>query len=316
MEADSRYFKPRHPMGVVSRRTGLKPDVLRAWEKRYQAVRPSRRSANRRFYSDADIEKLLLLRRAIDGGRRIGQVVHLDNRELEELVAADQKAMVEVGTVKASFEKSDAESHFSACLVAVKQLNANELKNQLERAAVDLSQPHLIEGVLVPLMEKIGNLWSQGSLKVVHEHMASAVVRSFLGGMQACEEVLDSVPHLIAATPVRQFHELGALIVAATSESEGWGVTYLGAGLPAEEIAAAALQKRAGVVALSIVYPSDDPRLPEELRKLRRHLGHRVALLVGGRSALAYAAVVKEVRAKHLKTLSELRAELRSLRWT
>ena len=77
---------------MVCRRTGLKPDLLRAWEKRFGAVRPVRSSGNLRLYSDADIEKLQLLHGAIRGGRRIGQIAALTPEELEEMVAAAHTA--------------------------------------------------------------------------------------------------------------------------------------------------------------------------------------------------------------------------------
>ena len=80
-----------HPIRVVARRTGLTPDVLRAWEKRYKAVEPDR-SSGRRLYSDADVDRLLLLRRATLGGRSIGQVAGLSTAELEELTRADDEA--------------------------------------------------------------------------------------------------------------------------------------------------------------------------------------------------------------------------------
>lgn len=313
MKSDSRYYQARHPIGVVFRRTGLKPDVLRAWERRYGAVRPERSSGNRRVYSDADIEKLLFLRQAIEGGRRISQVAQLDHQELEELVVADQ-SLSDIRIPDNSVGEPDTEHHFAACLSAVQELNARDLEMQLEHAAVALSQPYLMEGVLLPMMEKIGELWSEGSLRVAHEHMACAVACSFLAGMSGAGEVLEAAPRLIVATPARQFHEMGALMVAATAASEGWGITYLGTNLPAEEIAAAARQKGARTVALSIVYPPGDSRLPEELRKLRRHLGDSIALLVGGRSAASYSGVTEEIGARPLQDIVELRAELRRLR--
>ena len=61
-----------HPIKVVSRRTGLTPHVIRAWEKRYHAVTPKRTRTNRRVYTDEDVERLLLLRRATLAGRSIG----------------------------------------------------------------------------------------------------------------------------------------------------------------------------------------------------------------------------------------------------
>ena len=77
---------------------------------------------------------------------------------------------------------------------------------------------------------------------------------------------------LVVATPAGQIHELGALLVGAAAANLGWHVTYLGASLPAAEIAGAARQNRARAVALSLVYPEDDPRLEGELTRLRESL--------------------------------------------
>src|SRR5919107_4915681 len=76
---------PRHPMRVVTRRTGLSADVLRVWEKRYGVVTPSRSDTGRRLYSDTDIERLRLLHRATLAGRSIGQVAGLSTPALLEL---------------------------------------------------------------------------------------------------------------------------------------------------------------------------------------------------------------------------------------
>jgi DNA-binding transcriptional MerR regulator len=70
---ESTSGQKRHPIQVVARRTGLSPDVLRVWEKRYQAVEPGRTKTGRRLYSDDDIERLRLLREATSRGRRIGE---------------------------------------------------------------------------------------------------------------------------------------------------------------------------------------------------------------------------------------------------
>ena len=78
-----------HPIGVVSRRTGLKPDLIRAWERRYGAVSPERSQTRRRFYTDDDIERLQLLRKAVNGGRSIGQIAELTELELRELIEGD-----------------------------------------------------------------------------------------------------------------------------------------------------------------------------------------------------------------------------------
>jgi len=118
----------------------------------------------------------------------------------------------------------------------------------------------------------------------------------------------------VVTTPSRQHHELGALIAAETATGEGWQVTYLGPELPPEEIAAAALQKGARAVALSLTYPPDDPQLVDDLRKLRRLLGSRTALIVGGQASRTYGSILSEVGAVHIASLGELRQHLQTLR--
>ena len=82
--------KPRHLIQVVGRRTGISSDVIRAWERRYGAVISQRTDTNRRLYTDDDIEKLTLLKRAINAGRRIGDIANLSYDDLFELVMGDE----------------------------------------------------------------------------------------------------------------------------------------------------------------------------------------------------------------------------------
>lgn len=312
---------------MVARRTGLKPDLIRAWERRYSAVEPERSGTKRRFYTDEDIERLRLLRDATRGGRAISQVAGLSKEELEALIAEDREERAEprrrareeltpmVHSTGVDGEQDELTDQFlQACLAAVSRLDPYDLERQLERSSLVLSRIHMLQNLLVPLMHAIGDLWQEGSLRPAHEHMASSVVRSFVGHMHGAHESRDGAPHLVATTLARQHHELGALIVAATAASEGWNVTYLGPDLPAEEIAAAVRQKGAPAVALSLTYPPDDPILPDELRRLRRLLGKGVTLFVGGRSAGAYRDALHEVDAVVLEQIADLRQHLSDLR--
>jgi MerR family transcriptional regulator, light-induced transcriptional regulator len=301
----------RHPIGVVARHTGLKPDLIRAWERRYGAVAPGRSDTRRRLYSDADIARLQLLRRVVDTGRAIGQVANLSNGELEALIAAEPTL---VSAPPPSPNGEVADTFLELCLTAARRLEVAELELHLERASVALSRNSLLERLMVPLLHRVGELWQQGELRPAHEHLASAVVRSFLGGMYRTYDTPAAAPHLLSTTPPRQRHELGALIVAAVAAGEGWKATYLGPDLPPEEIASAAREKGARAVALSLVYPPDDPLLADDLRRLRRLLPSTTALIAGGRAATAYSAALDEIGAVRVTDLPSLRRELERLR--
>ena len=309
----------QHPIRVVSRRTGLSPDVLRAWEKRYRAVEPARKG-NRRTYSDADVERLLLLRRATLLGRSIGQVASLETAELRRLVAADEEAAaVAPGPAAARRkdarpERQGARAHLEACLEAVQDLDGHRLEGHLSRALVEMGGIAVQDDLVIPLMQRIGVLWKDGALRVAHEHLVSAVVRTFLGRLGGQADASGSAPRLVMATPSGQHHELGALVGAATAASEGWDVAYLGPNLPAEEIAAAVRLREARAAALSIVYPPDDARLAEELRRLAELMPPGTELVAGGASAAGYASILDAIGAVRLPDMAGFRTWLESQR--
>ena len=302
---------PGHPIKVVVRRTGLSAHVIRVWEKRYQAVVPARTETNRRLYSDEDIVRLQWLQQAVQAGHSIGRIAHLPTAELVKLVGTEQVPLAQKPTDGAGGEPGE---FLARALVAVQKLDAVALEEQLVRASISLSQWHLFQEVVQPLMEHIGQMWQEGTLRIADEHLASAVVRSFIGNMRASFQVSEAAPHVVATTPAGQLHEMGALLASVVATSEGWNSTFLGPNLPAEEIAGAVAQKGAKAVLLSIVYPGDDPHLGGELVKLRRLLGDDIALLVGGRAAPQYRRFLDQAGAVTLANLNDLRDSLSRLR--
>src|SRR5690606_24808776 len=97
MTSQPRHFVPedlqRHPIAVVAERTGLSQDLLRVWERRYDAVTPARSETGQRLYSDSDVERLRLLDAAVGAGRRIGNIASLPTDELAKMVAEDRAAV-------------------------------------------------------------------------------------------------------------------------------------------------------------------------------------------------------------------------------
>lgn len=303
-----------YSMKVVSRRTGLTPHVIRVWERRYQAVVPERTETNRRLYSDQDIQRLQLLHRATEAGHSIGQIANLPTPRLISLVESEARSSSPVVSPLAADGSIGSEECLSLCVEAVDAIDARKLETALQRAAVALSQPALVDEVVLPLLREIGRLWQAGSIKIAQEHTASAVVRTFLGGLLSEFNPPEDAPVMVVSTPQGQGHELGALVVSLTAASQGWQVVYLGPDLPAEEIAAAAQRTGARLVALSLVYPPDSPIVRQQLKKLRRSLAPSVQITTGGRSVSGYAQVLDAIGAITLQDIPSLRIKLEELR--
>ncbi len=288
--------------------------MIRAWERRYNAVEPVRSSTNRRLYSEENIKRLELLQKATALGHSIGQVAQLSTQKLQELTNYEStERQSSVGLDIETNEGFSEAEYMKSCIAAIEQFDAYGLEQMLWRASVTFSQPELIDQIVVPLIHEVGNRWQNGTLRVVHEHLASNVLRRFLGNMRSASDIPESAPKMIATTPIGQLHELGALIVAVTGASEGWHVTYLGPNLPAEEIAAAAVNNRVKAVCLSIIYPPSDARLFRDLAKLRQLLPEKTELIIGGRVAFSYADILTKIGATLIADLPSFRQELESL---
>ena len=303
---------PRHPISVVTRKTGLRPDVIRAWERRYGTVLPARTPSNRRLYSDEDVNRLALLRQALDAGWRISNVAGLDDQDLERLVR--EAGDVIQPAIEPDAVRSRMDVHLKQSIEAVVNMDGDGLRRQLERASADLSRIDLLDNVLVPLMHRVGDGCAAGWLRTANEHLASSVVRTFLDGLHGAYPVSDTAPVLVVATPAFQYHELGATLVAAIGRMDGWKTVYLGPNLPAEELAAAARVRGARAIALSIAYPADDPRLVEELELLRRLIDPDVTILVGGPSSSGYRTTLDGIGAIRIDNLAALREYLLAMR--
>lgn len=304
---------PRHTIQIVARRTGLSPDILRVWEKRYAVVHPGRSDGAHRLYSDFDVRRLALLKRLTDAGHRIGQIAPLPVVELQHLVQEEVQYAAGAPLADGGAGPPAALPHLEACLAASRVLDQARLQFALESASIALSVPHLLEGVVAPLLYALGEDWQNGNGRVAHEHLASAAVRALLGRMRLEFAPYESAPELLLTTPAGQLHEIGALTIAVVASMDGWRTTYLGPSLPAVEIAATARARAPRALALSMVYPADDPQLDAELRTLRRALPD-LPMLAGGRAASGQVELLEELSIEHAATIAAARDLLAALR--
>ncbi len=267
------------------------------------------------MYSDSDVEKLRLIREAMTGGRRVGELTYLSVAELNGLVEEDrlEKAVPAIGPQAEPSTQAAAAAFIAECVDAVRALDQDRLRDSFSRAVIALEPAVFLDRVATPLMHRIGALWHEGRLSPSHEHFATSVVRSVLGNVMAALQPANAAPGLVVATPTNQRHEIGAVLVAATAQLEGWHVTYLGGDLPSADIAKAVDETGARAVALSLTHPSADPVIEQELRTLRGVIAGDVEILVGGQAAASYRSVIEAVGALGVTDLAGVRTTLRNL---
>ena len=301
----------KHPIGVVAERTGLSPDLLRVWERRYRAVEPTRATDGQRLYSDTDVERLRLLRSATLAGRGIRQVAGLATEELTRLVREDEVARRRVAQREEPVGPPSVGESVDRALELARAVDAPGLESLLRRTAAALGVPVFLDAVVAPLLRRMGEEWKAGRLTVAQEHLATAIIQRVLEGTMHFLAAPHGAPNLLVATLSGEQHKMGALLAATAAAAEGWRVTYLGPDLPAVEIAGAAVAAGARMVGVSVVHLADRERVLTELRTVRSRLPASVPLLAGGAGAVALSPELDDPGIHVVADLSELRAALR-----
>jgi methanogenic corrinoid protein MtbC1 len=247
----------------------------------------------------------------VRSGHGIGKIAALPMAELRALIA-NQPATARAAK---GHSPDDPGSAFrAAALAAVAGFDGSALEDALRRALLALGNQGLLRLAIGPLAHEIGERWRAGELTAAHEHFFTASVKVFLTDLTRQFSTPLTAPRIIVGTPAGQLHELGAIMAAATAANLGWRAIYLGPSLPAHEIASAALRNEAAAVALSIVYPEDDPNLARELTDLARLLPASTRIMAGGRAARAYFDTLVRIGALYADSIEEFADQLDALR--
>ena len=283
----TRQASATYPIRAVSKLTGIAIDTLRAWERRYDAVTPTRDDRGR-MYTDADIVRLRLLRGAVERGHAIGRLAGLTDAELRHIVAtaggsavaeapATQRTSIDTGALIAALQKYDG--------IAIDQ--------QISRLGSVLPPIDLLRDVLMPVLAQVGDDWHRGTARIAQEHLMSSTMRNLLGAFLRLYARPTASARLLFATPSGERHEIATLGAAMLAASAGLGVSYLGADLPAREIIDSVEPAGASVLVLGLTTAGADKGRERELKTIVRELAAGVELWAGGHGAERHAAIIR-----------------------
>jgi methanogenic corrinoid protein MtbC1 len=305
-DSNSPSDRPTYNLRAVVQRTGLKPDTLRAWERRYGLPVPNRTGGGHRVYSEADVQCLLWLIARQDEGMNISQAVKLWKTLEEEgrLPAATESPMAQTRSTDkiASYDSSGGgiiEDLRRRWIDACATFSEREAETILAQAFA-LYPP---ETVCVEMLQKglnqIGMEWYRGKYTTQQEHFASALA------MRRLETLLAATPdptqhgRVVVACPAQENHTFSPLLVTVLLRRRGWDVVYLGANLPQEELAETVRATRPDLVVLVAQQLSTAATLLEMSRMLATQ---RVRVAYGGQIFNMIPALREHIPAYFLGT--------------
>jgi MerR family transcriptional regulator, light-induced transcriptional regulator len=268
----------RFRIGELSYRVGVSPDVLRAWEKRYRLLRPSRSKGGYRLYTERDEWRVRLMQQQLWSGLSAAQ-------------AAQQVARIERerNLRDASIETpSQLARQLASSLEAFDEDHAHELLDRLfglhglERA---------IREALMPYLRQLGERWARRQVSIAQEHFASRLIE---GRLLALARGWNKGPgrRAVLACPPGEQHTLPLVSFGLILRSRGWRNIYLGAETPPSTVQMAADTVAADVIVMSAVSADHFAPIARDLRAL----AHRRPLVLAGPGATAELAAELDIR--------------------
>ena len=210
-------------IGELSRRSGVSPELLRAWERRSHLLRPTRSPGGLRLYSLDDLD-------------RVRAMQHHLSRGLAAAEAAALTVEQPISPPDAGTSTEEAKRQLRDALAAFDEPRAQAvIDSLLATATIDT----VLAGVVVPYLHELGDRWERGGASVAEEHFASSVLRGRLLGL-ARGWGLGLGPRVVLACAPGEQHDLGLLAFGLALRARGWRIIYLGTDTPITSVADAA----------------------------------------------------------------------------
>jgi MerR family transcriptional regulator, light-induced transcriptional regulator len=244
-------------IGELSRRVGVSPELLRAWERRYGLLDPDRSPGRFRLYSDEDVARVRAMKEHLSRGLSAAEAARVA-RETPVAAPTDDA----VAASDAVLESTVAE--LRRALDAFDEPAGHAV---VDRALAAFGLETVLRDIVLPTLNDVGARWERGEVTVAQEHFASNLLRGRLLGLARGWGQGTGPVALLAAPPGEQ-HDLGLVVFGLALRARGWRVTFLGADTPIATVADTAERISPEVVVLAALMPSRFGSVADELAPL------------------------------------------------
>ena len=254
-------------IGELSRRSGVSPELLRAWERRYGLLEPTRSAGGLRLYATADLERVRAMQQHLTEGLAAAEAAAL---------AAEAEPRADRAVV---FSPAAAKRDLDAALSGFEEARAHVVLDELLATA---TLDSILSEVLIPFLHELGERWERGEITVAQEHFASSVLRGRLLGLARGWDRGIGPRVLLSCAPGER-HDLGLIAFGLALRARGFRILFLGADTPIESVAQTARAARPGVIVVSAV----SAELFKETAAALRDLAAKYPVYLGGAGAAA-----------------------------
>jgi len=289
----SEYF----PMRTVSAITGVNPVTLRAWERRYGLIVPTRTAKGHRIYSQNDIDLINRILGLLDRGISIGQASHSLGKNTVESAARQQE------------QDNPWLAYQERAIDAVLHFDENRLDSIYNQALALYPIDIVTERLLIPVLITLGKRWEDAEGSISEEHFFGAFMRNKLGARFHHRHKKTSGKKLLVCCLPGEHHEIGVMLFSLAAHDHGYRLVYLGPNMPLQELATTARRAGCDAIVLSGSVTPQKALLARELPRLVNDAGCPV--FMGGASSVRCSDAIEQAGAVPLG--SDIRTSMKRI---
>lgn len=275
MQNDRSDQSPVHyAIGDVADLTGITPDTIRVWERRYGKPVPVRLPSGHRRYTAEHVRWIRRISEALAAGHRPSELVILDDEALDQLLRQQPPA-------------EPAHRRVRQLLDLVEANRFDDLRQVFVESLANKGPCRFLDEVLSPFLAAVGRFWADGKIHVRHEHMVSEIAEDLLRNLRQQNAVKAGTGPILLATLEGEQHGIGILMAGLVCAVKGHRSEAIGVNTPLVDIARAAVEQRAIGVGISVSLASGGIETDRRLKELRASLPAEIHLVVGGAGALS-----------------------------
>lgn len=276
-----------YTIGTVSKLTGVGAITLRAWERRYDLIKPVRKESGHRLYTRKHIDQINRITSLTSQGMRISQI-------RPEMLDSSNVADDESNT-RSRTRWDEALDSMIAAIIDFDEDRVEAIYNE-ELAIAPIEE--VTRNLIQPLLSRLGNRWKSGEGSIAEEHFFSFILRNRLGAQFHHRARRESGTRILVACLPGEMHEIALQVFALAAHNHGFRILSLGASMPLEEIAYVSKKKKCDAIVLSGSITPNPEVIEKNLAQLVSSVD--IPVFVGGQSSVTVCDAINKTGAKAL----------------
>lgn len=269
----SRPGEKLYTIGTVSQLTGVGAITLRAWERRYDLIKPVRKDSGHRLYTRKHIDQINRITALTSQGMRISQI-------RPEMLEISESSSAQTGK-----ERRDRwDDALDSMIAAIVDFDEDRLEAVYNQALAMAPIEEVTRRLIQPLLKTLGDRWESGEGNVAEEHFFSFFLRNRLGAQFHHRSRRETGPLLLVACLPAEMHEMALQVFALAAHNHGFRILSLGASTPLNQLAYVARKKKCDAIVLSGSVAPEKDVIAVQLAELVNEVS--VPVFVGGLSSV------------------------------